>query len=234
MDNPASVRITKLGRAAIIHYVEEGGSYDFDAELGGGNVLLLIYAPRDDGEWARRLPWATGRRTEVLEEVARQVIRQEASGSSFVVHAGGVDILEGTPNHLTDPAWVRPLLLASIAYGVVGIVTARLSGAASAQQVRAAWRITGWLLALAVFSGHLVFEHLRVGAPLRTMAGRVAAAVALGALALAVLGPVRAYWGASGFGRAFALSIVMWPIVTGIPALLAALAMGWILKRLRA
>lgn len=93
VDTIGSVRITKHERAAIIHYAEDGGSYDFDAELGGGKVLLVIYAPRDDGEWERRLPWAAGRRTEVLERVARHVIRQESWGSKFVVHAGGVDIL---------------------------------------------------------------------------------------------------------------------------------------------
>jgi hypothetical protein len=234
MDNPGSVRITKLGRAAIIHYVEEGGSYDFDAELGGGDVLLVIYAPRDDGEWARRLPWAAGRRTEVLEEVARRVIRKEAWGSAFVVHAGGVNIREGSPNQLTDAAWIRPLLLAAITYGVVGIVTARLAGAASAQQVRAGWRLTGWLLGLAVFSGHLAFEHRRIGAPLRTSATRVATAVAVGALALAIVGPIRAHWGASDAGRTFALSLVMWPIITGVPAFLLGLAMGWLLKTARA
>jgi hypothetical protein len=93
MSGDGRIRITKRGRAAIIHYVEDAGGYDFDAELGGGDALLVIYAPRDDGEWARRLPWAAGRRAEVLEHVARQVIRREAHGSKFVVHAGGVDIL---------------------------------------------------------------------------------------------------------------------------------------------
>jgi len=169
----------------------------------------------------------------VLEEVARQVVRMESSGSRFIVHRGRVDILTESPNHLTGALWIRPLLLAAIAYGLVGIVAARLAGAASAQQVRAAWRVTGWLLALAVFCAHLVFEHRRVGAPLRTMAARVAAAVALGALALAVLGPTRARWGTSDSGRAFALSVVLWPIITGVPAFLAAIAMGWILKRRR-
>lgn len=93
MDSVGRVRITQRGPAAVIHYVEDGGSYDFAAEFGGGNVLLVIYAPRDDGDWAEKLPWAAGRRTEVLEQVARQVVRQKARGSKFVVHAGGVDIL---------------------------------------------------------------------------------------------------------------------------------------------
>ena len=97
MGSVGSVQIKKRGRAAIIHYVEDAGSYDFDAELGGGDVLLVIYAPTDGGEWARQLPWAAGRRTEILDHVAREVVRQEAHGSTFVVHAGGVDILM--------PAW---------------------------------------------------------------------------------------------------------------------------------
>ena len=89
----SSVRIEKLGPAAIIHYKEDRGSYDFDAELCTGDVLLSIYAPRDDGEWERRLPWAAGRRAEVLERVARHVIRQESWGSKFIIHPGRVDIL---------------------------------------------------------------------------------------------------------------------------------------------
>lgn len=93
MDQLGEVRITKHGPAATIHYVEGGGSYDFPAELGTGKTLLYIYAPADDGEWARRLPWAAGRRAEVLEHVARQVVRSEARGSKFIVHATGVDIL---------------------------------------------------------------------------------------------------------------------------------------------
>ena len=93
MKSAGSVRITKHGRTATVHYAEDAGRYDFDAELGGGNVLLVIYAPRDDGEWDRRLPWAAGRRTEVLERVAKLVIRKESWGSKFVVHEGGVDIL---------------------------------------------------------------------------------------------------------------------------------------------
>ena len=93
MDNLGEVRITKHGPAATIHYAEVGGSCDFAAELGTGKTLLYIYAPADDGEWARRLPWAAGRRAAILEHVARQVVRTEARGSKFVVHTTGVDIL---------------------------------------------------------------------------------------------------------------------------------------------
>jgi hypothetical protein len=93
MNDLGDVRITKHGPAATIHYVEAGGRYDFAAELGTGKTLLYIYAPADDGEWERRLPWAAGRRKDILEHVARQVVRSEARGSKFIVHATGIDIL---------------------------------------------------------------------------------------------------------------------------------------------
>ena len=250
MSNPGSVRITKHGRAAIIHHVEDGGSYDFDAELGGGKVLLVIYAPRDDGEWARRLPWAAGRRNEVLERVAREVVRQEARGSRFIVHPGGVDILMPSPMHVSDNPSLRPLFLAAILYGVVGIVTARLAGATPSPQMRTTWRLAAWLLSLATFFGHVTFERRRLRAPVRKAATYVDLPVGarfgklvakrdeLGvvlynadtAFAWAGVGPVRMHWGGTDFRRVIGLSVVLWPIMTGVPAFLAALVAGSIVK----
>ena len=94
MDSRGTVGITKRGRAAILHYSEgPERTFDFDAELGGGDVLVVIYAPAPEA-WAARLPWAAGRRDAVLTRVAREVMRREAGGSRFRIHAGGVDILE--------------------------------------------------------------------------------------------------------------------------------------------
>jgi hypothetical protein len=93
MSDPATVRITKGGRTATIHYAEgPGRACDFDAELGGGDALLIIFAPAPE-MWAERLPWAAGRREEILELVAREVARQVSPGSRYRVHRAGVDIL---------------------------------------------------------------------------------------------------------------------------------------------
>lgn len=93
MTTGGAVRITKSGRTATIHYVETPEhSATFDAELGGGDVLLVIYAPSPEN-WPLRFPWAATRRDAVLERVAREVIRRESFGSRFRIHSGGVDIL---------------------------------------------------------------------------------------------------------------------------------------------
>jgi hypothetical protein len=89
----SSVEIRKHGRSATIGYAEgTKNAHDFYAELGGGDTLCIISAPSPE-EWPRLLPWAADRRELILERIAREVVRQENPGSTFVVHLGGVDIL---------------------------------------------------------------------------------------------------------------------------------------------
>jgi hypothetical protein len=64
-----------------------------------------------------------------------------------------------------------------------------------------------------------------------TSAGRVALAVALGACVLAAVGPVRGYWGTPRFWRITVLSLVVWPVLTGIPAFVVALVGATIHRR---
>lgn len=129
--------------------------------------------------------------------------------------------------------WPRATLLAAASYAGVGITTAYLAGSASSVHLRTAWRLAAWLLSLVVFGAHLAYEHVRLGSRARTAAAHSAAAVALGAFALAVAGPVRSYWGTSGFGR-LTMSLVLWPVLTGVPAFIVALVAGSILGRLEA
>lgn len=46
------------------------------------------------------------------------------------------------------------------------------------------------------------------------------------------VGPVRSHWSADDFWRTAVLSLPLWPVLTGIPAFLAALLGGSILGRL--
>jgi hypothetical protein len=124
------------------------------------------------------------------------------------------------------------MFVVAIVYAVVGLVTAALAGAATSTQMRTAWRLAGWLLSLAAFISHVVYDQIRLRSAVRAGAAHVAAAVALGAFALAAAGPVRSHWGAADFWRASLLSLPLWPIITGVPAFLAALVAGAVLKRL--
>lgn len=123
-----------------------------------------------------------------------------------------------------------PVVAAALAYLVIGVVTAYLAGVATSIPVRTAWRLIAWGLSLVVFVVHLLRERRRAPGTAFTAALRSAAGVALGAFAVAAAGPMRAHWGQADQWRA-ALALVLWPLLTGVPAFLAALAGGALILR---
>jgi hypothetical protein len=123
------------------------------------------------------------------------------------------------------------VILACLAYVIIGVVTAALAGSAASPAGTTSWRLAGWGLSLAVFIVHLVASRRRGSGSLGGAAARVALAVAVGALVLAVAGPVRSHWGEPEIARVAALSIVLWPLLTGLPAFVAALAGGYLIDR---
>jgi hypothetical protein len=127
--------------------------------------------------------------------------------------------------------WLRSALLVAVIYAVVGIVTADLAKSAQTIQLRTLWRLAAWLVSLIAFASHVGHERLRVGNSTRQAALHAAAAVALGAFALAAMGPARSHWDATDFRRVAVLSLALWPILTGVPAFLVALVAGSILGR---
>jgi hypothetical protein len=127
---------------------------------------------------------------------------------------------------------LRDVVAASLAYVMVGIITAGLAGAAASLAATKAWRLAGWALSLAVFMVHVVASrHRQPGSPLGA-AARVAIAVAVAALVLAIVGPVRGHWGEPAIGRVALLSVVLWPLMTGIPAFGVAVAVGHVIDRI--
>jgi hypothetical protein len=126
--------------------------------------------------------------------------------------------------------WLRTVLLVGGAYLLIGITFALLAGRAPSIHARATWRLAAWVLSAVVFAAHTWFEHLRRRAP-GTTALHVSLAVAVGAfvLALAALAhphaPVRM--------SSHLLALVLWPLITAVPAFLAALVAAAVLARAR-
>ena len=81
MSNPPSkdwrVEIVESGRSGLVNYHEPSGSISFYWEFGGGDAVANI-SVGDSATWNRRYPWAAERRREILERVARDVVRQKA------------------------------------------------------------------------------------------------------------------------------------------------------------
>ena len=127
---------------------------------------------------------------------------------------------------------MRNAIVAAVAYALVGITTAALAGAAGSPAGTKGWRLAGWVLSLAVFLAHVVASRRRsTSSPLRA-AARVALAVAIAALVLAIVGPVRGHWGEPSTGRVVLLSVVVWPLMTGLPGFVVAYAAGRLFDRI--
>jgi hypothetical protein len=129
--------------------------------------------------------------------------------------------------------WVRAAILLGIVYAVVGIVFAALANPAVSDQVRFMWRLAAWASSAAAYAAHIGYEHFRLRDSPRATALHAAMAVALGAFLLAVSATVHAVMVAShaSYWR-FLLALVVWPIVTALPAFLVALVAGAVLALL--
>src|SRR5689334_4646803 len=124
-------------------------------------------------------------------------------------------------------AWT--VLVSGAAYAIIGIGTAVLASVTGGKT----WRIAAWLFSLAVFALHFAFER-RKRAERLGLATRLALGVALGALVVAALGPVRAHWAEASRTKLVLLSLIAWPILTGVPAFLVAWVGGFLFDRMGA
>ena len=124
--------------------------------------------------------------------------------------------------------WVRAMILVAVAYVAIGIVFAAL--AADANHVRL-WRLAAWLASAAVAAVHIGYEHYRLRSSPRPTALHAAGAVALGAFGLALAANV--HWLVAGTPgqRPPLLALPVWPVITALPAFLAALAVAAVLAR---
>jgi len=83
------------------------------------------------------------------------------------------------------------------------------------------------------FAIHIGLEHFRFrDSPPRT-ALHVSASVSLGAFALAAAANIHALRTGTGNQRLLALALAIWPIMSGVPAFIVALAVAAVLAHLR-
>jgi len=119
------------------------------------------------------------------------------------------------------------MILVGVAYGVIGIVFAAL---ADANHVRL-WRLAAWVASAAVAAAQIGYEHYRLGSSPRPTALHAAGAVALGAFGLALAANIHALFAATHGQHSPLVALVAWPVITAVPAFLAALAVAAVLAR---
>ena len=123
------------------------------------------------------------------------------------------------------------MLLFGVVYLVVGV---GFPNPPASNQMQFMWRLAAWMICAAAFAIHIGLEHVRFRNPPARTALHAALSVALGALGLAAAANVHARTAGSGNKHLLALALVIWPIMTGVPAFLVALAAAAGLGRVRA
>src|SRR5215218_3499968 len=136
-------------------------------------------------------------------------------------------------NRLADQRWLRMAILFAVVYPVIGIAFAALANPSPSHGMRVGWRLAAWVFCAAAFAAHLGYEHFRLRNSPSRAAMHVAVAVALGAFALAVWVNVHAHWVAASHQSPLApWALIVFPVVTGVPAFLVAFVVVAVLTRL--
>lgn len=132
----------------------------------------------------------------------------------------------------TRARWAVAMILVGIVYLADGIVFSALAQSAGSNWVRPI-RLASWLIAALAFAAHIGHERYRFRSTPRTTALHAAMAAALGGFGLAAAALVHALSVPAGHVSRLALALVAWPLLTGVPAFIAALGLAGLLARLR-
>lgn len=92
----AVVEIAGSGPGGSVVYREGEHVHEFGWDLGGDGIVVTIYVPSPE-EWGTALPWAAGRRSEVLQTLAREVRRQKCRGCLVEIAERWIHLREPPP-----------------------------------------------------------------------------------------------------------------------------------------
>jgi hypothetical protein len=124
-------------------------------------------------------------------------------------------------------SWFGTAIVIGVLYSVIGIVFALPSN-----QVRM-WRLAAWVASAFLYAAHIAYEYFRRRNSSRSTAMHVAVAVAIGGFGLAVAATIHSLFAPPNYTRwRFVLALVVWPIITALPAFIVALVIAWVLAYL--
>jgi hypothetical protein len=121
--------------------------------------------------------------------------------------------------------WLRAAILVGLAYFLVGRLFA-----VPGEHARA-WRLAAWAVSGIIYVMHLRYEHVSLRNPPRMLALHLAIAVAIGAFALALALMMRSVVVQGSVEPKWLLALVLFPLVTALPAFLVALVAAVALAR---
>jgi hypothetical protein len=122
-------------------------------------------------------------------------------------------------------------LIVAVWYFFIGYGSAVLDPSLPAR-MRFAWRFAAWIACFVAFAIHIGFLRFKFRKSPLSTALNVSMAVALGGFMLAVAATIHAamvpshapYW-------QFLIALIVWPLITALPAFVIALPSAWLLTR---
>lgn len=131
-----------------------------------------------------------------------------------------------------DPhrSWRTRALLVALVYAVAGVGLGALAGRAASHQMVVGWRLAAWLVSAIAFAAHIWIDGVRRHFPPAETAYHAALATALGAFGLAVSAVVHSHLTAHRFPG---ISLIVWPLITAVPAFLVAYVVVLIFRRFK-
>ena len=116
-------------------------------------------------------------------------------------------------------------------YFIVGYGSAVLDPLVPAP-MRFTWRLGAWIACCIAFAAHIAFLRFKFRKSPITTALHAAIAVAIGAFLLALAASIHALMVSSGTPYwKFMVALLVWPIITALPAFVVALTTAWVLGR---
>src|SRR5215472_17882507 len=122
--------------------------------------------------------------------------------------------------------WFARALLAGTLYLIIGVGFAPLSVPSVFF-----WRLAAWMVSAVVYAAHIGYEHFRIRSSPHSTALHVAFGAAVGAFGLAAAAIVHSLLTGTGSLRLLRIALLIWPLVTGVPAFVVALFLAAVLAR---
>ncbi len=126
--------------------------------------------------------------------------------------------------------WLVVVILVGMVYLVVGVA---FPNPPASNEMQFRWRLAAWLICAVAFAIHIGLAYFRFRNSPRWTALQAAVSVALGAFGLAAAANIHGLTTGTGNQRLLTFALVIWPLLTGVPAFVVAFVATALLARVR-
>jgi hypothetical protein len=124
-------------------------------------------------------------------------------------------------------------LLAGVLYTAAALVTAALAGAAGSSRMVGFWRLSAFVFSGVVILVHAGYEHYRLRSTAWQNAWHVGIGAALGGFGIALAANIHDIGSAAGYRPKMLIALFAWPLLTAMPAVVAAFVTAYGLGMIR-